>query len=103
VDAIESLYRDSGRRHSGLRPFETALQPPEGADGYGWLYRAEQVLPTLSAEPAAAATLTSPALISKALTASGSRRRWLFPAVLAAGGACLATVMLAGLLLAGSF
>jgi hypothetical protein len=100
VDAIESLYRGSGRRHSGLRPFETALNPPEGADGYGWLYRAEQALPAAAAAPT---TLTSPALTSKALTRAGSRRRWLFPAVLAAGGACLATVMLAGLLLAGSF
>jgi hypothetical protein len=102
VDAIESLYRGSGRRHSALRPFETALQPPEGADGYGWLYRAEQTLPTLSAAPASSGTPTSPALTSPALTGPGRSRRRRVPALLV-GGACLACVMLAGVLLAGSF
>jgi hypothetical protein len=95
VDAIESLYRDSGRRRSAVRPFETALHPPEGADGYSWLYRAEPVVPPPSTAPAATTTLTSAALVTPA-----SHRRWPVPALLAIGLACVA---LAGVLLAGPF
>ena len=95
MDAIESLYRDSGRRHPALRPFETALHPPEGADGYNWLYRADPVLPAVAAGPAGPTALTS-----AGLAAPAPQRRWLVPTLLAAGAACVA---LAGLLLTGSF
>jgi hypothetical protein len=95
VNAIESLYRDSGRRHPALRPFETALHPPEGADGYNWLYRAESVAPAVAAAPASPTTLTSAVLVAPV-----PLRRWLVPALVAAGAACLA---LAGLLLTGPF
>ena len=40
-DVLESLYRDSGRRHAALPRFEPALRPPEDAEGYAWLYRPE--------------------------------------------------------------
>jgi hypothetical protein len=95
VDAIESLYRDSGRRPSLLRPFETALHPPEGAEDYNWLYRAEPVPPALAAVPAGPTAVTAPVLVPAA-----RQRRWLVPSLLAAGAACVA---LAGLLLAGPF
>jgi hypothetical protein len=95
VDVIESLYRGSGVRHPALRPFETALQPPEGADGYNWLYRAEPVPPLVTVAPAGPASLTAAALVPPALP-----RRWLLPTLLAAAAACVA---LAGVLLAGPF
>jgi hypothetical protein len=95
VDAIESLYRDSGRRHPALRPFETALHPPEGADGYNWLYRTEPVAPVVAAGSTGPTTLTSAVLV-----APSPQRRWLVPALLAAGAACAA---LAGVLVAGAF
>jgi hypothetical protein len=96
VDVIESLYRDSGQRRSALRPFQTALHPPEGADGYSWLYRAEPVVPAPSTAPAAATrTLTSAALVAPA-----RGRHWAVPGLLAAGLICVA---LAGVLLAGPF
>jgi hypothetical protein len=112
LDAIESLYRDSGRRSSALSPFDTALHPPEDADGYGWLYRVEPPGPAPTPDPALTATapvltatapvLTATASVLTAPTPAPAGRRWLVPALLAAGVACVTCVTLAGVLLAGA-
>jgi hypothetical protein len=92
MDAIESLFRDSGRRNSALRPFETALHPPEDTVGYGWLYRPEE--PAVASAAGAAASGAMPLV---PVPVRSSPRRWWVPALLAGGLACaaLVTVLLA--------
>lgn len=107
-DAVESLFRADGsgpRSASGVRPFVPALRPPEGTDGYGWLYRAAEPLPP-GPEPAVAVTTTTgglavldaPPAVPWSAERVAAPRRW--PVLLLLLSALLCTALVA-LLAAG--
>ena len=87
-DVLESLYRDSGRRHAALPRFEPALHPPEDTDTYTWLYRPEPA-------PEAARPLTAPAaetVVRAPAPPAPAPRRRLVPSLLAGALACVSSV-----------
>jgi hypothetical protein len=114
-DAVESLYRqtDGARRASGVRHFQPALRPPEGTDGYAWLYRpaeaAEPVTAPVLSTPVSSTTTSGVAVLTPApaldpepswSAAAAPRRRW--PVLLLLAAALLGTAVLA-LLAPGTF
>jgi hypothetical protein len=87
MDVIESLFRDSSQRRSALRPYESTLHPPEGADDYGWLYRPGDPLAAADGAAAVDAITLAPVLGSR-LRSRGRLRPGLL-----AGGLTLAALV----------
>jgi hypothetical protein len=91
-DALESLYRGSDRSGPALRPFRTALQPPEDTDGYSWLFRPESAAPPAGSTGPSAGSGELADVGTAASAAVRPRRRWLVATLLTAGAVCGALV-----------
>jgi len=95
-DPLDALFRGSSAGRSAqpaVRHYEPSLRPPDGSDGYGWLYRPEPVPQPggsgLVADPSVGA---GPSLADGPAATVRRGRRWPVVALLAALAAGAAAV-----------